>query len=267
MKSPSVQKQVTSTEESPHRQLEEMKKQLLADGVEFFVNSVLEPTVHIPTDGYQKDWPVDSQRVHDLLNMTFYELNDGHFLKSTSREMMLSIMREECRDGVRRLSENESARSENNPIVQGILYLMNKKPTLDVLTSVLGQDLRDLQDGDKISPRPPIPVFTNIFSRQLNRLVPVFKGMGIDVTVRHEVDGSHCKLERLPAFQKEPSDDSAPSSSDQSSDPNSITGTNLGIPDGADGGIRTDIPREPFQPSEQSSSVGRTAERREGGAK
>lgn len=222
--------------------VKDIESSLKEDKVQFFVNSVLEPTVHFPDDAYQKDWPVDSQRFHDYLNTTYHHLTK-QLLTPPLRELLLSLFREECRQGVRRLSENESSRSENNPIVQGILYLMNKQDDLDLLTSDLARQLFDLQKDGRIAQRPDIPTFTNVFSRQLNRLIPVFKGMAIEVTIRHEEDGSHCKMDRLPGFLTEP-DDSDDQSSLKASVATRSSATALGIADDTYGPIRMDGPRE-----------------------
>lgn len=50
--------------------------QLQEDKVEFFLNTHLEPTVLIPSDGFQTEWPVDSQRFQDLLVSVFYEISN-----------------------------------------------------------------------------------------------------------------------------------------------------------------------------------------------
>ena len=51
--------------------------QLQEDKVEFFLNTHLEPTVLIPSDGFQTEWPVDSLRFQDLLVSVFYEISNG----------------------------------------------------------------------------------------------------------------------------------------------------------------------------------------------
>ena len=37
----------------------EVIQRLKDDGVEFFISSSGQPTVHIPKDNFQKDWPAD----------------------------------------------------------------------------------------------------------------------------------------------------------------------------------------------------------------
>lgn len=171
--------------------------------VGFFLNSILEPTLHVPSDAFQQDWPVDSQRVSDLVTAVYYDQNET-ILPTVEREFVLSQIREECRAGGRRASETEAQQTEKDVIVQAVLYFMNDKEKFDNLTSVLLGHLRTIQLNDKIARHEEIPAFTNIFSRRLRRLVPVLKGYGVEIKPRHEEDGSYCELVRLATFQKEP---------------------------------------------------------------
>lgn len=172
------------------------------EGVQFFLNSILEPTIHVPGDAFQKDWPVDSQRVSDLVVAAYYAENEA-ILSAGEREFILSQIREECRAGGRRASETEATQTEKDVIVQGVLYLMNQQPEFDDQTCVLLGKLRTNQLEGKTAQHEEIPAFTNIFSRRLRRLIPVLKGYGIEVSMRHQEDGSYCKLVRLATFQRE----------------------------------------------------------------
>ena len=67
-----------------------------------FLNSRLEPTLHVPDDAFQQDWPAVSQRVQDLLTAIYYDISKGSVLKSSEREFLLAQIQEECRRGVRR---------------------------------------------------------------------------------------------------------------------------------------------------------------------
>jgi len=175
-----------------------------AEKLTFFLNSVLEPTVHISGDAFQKDWPVDSQRVTDLVTAVYYDQNET-ILSSAEREFILSQIREECRAGGRRASETEAPQADKDVIVQAVLYLMNEQPEpeFDDQTCVLLAKLRLIQIEAKTAQHEEIPAFTNIFSRRLRRLIPVLKGYGIEVSMRHQEDGSYCKLVRLATFQRE----------------------------------------------------------------
>jgi hypothetical protein len=95
----------TSTVPSVTATIEQLKK----DGLEFYLNSRLEPTVRIPNDAFQKEWPVDSQRVQDLLVAVHYDISEGGILRSLERDFLLAQLREECRNGGRRFSEFEGA--------------------------------------------------------------------------------------------------------------------------------------------------------------
>ena len=88
--------------------------QLQEDKVEFFLNTHLEPTVLIPNDGFQTEWPVDSQRFQDLLVSLFYEISNGEILKTNERDFLTAQIREECRKGGRRLTEPETTATDED---------------------------------------------------------------------------------------------------------------------------------------------------------
>ena len=92
----------------------EIYTQLQEDNVEFFLNTQLEPTVRIPTDGFQTEWPVDSLRFQDLLVSMFYEISNGGILKTSDRDFLMAQIREECRKGGRQLTEPEVAETEED---------------------------------------------------------------------------------------------------------------------------------------------------------
>ncbi len=227
-------------------------QQLREEEVQFFLNSILEPTVHIPGDAYQKDWPADSQRVCDFVTAAYYDLNVT-ILSSAEWEFILSQIREECRAGGRRASETEAPQTDKDVIVQAALHLVNERAEFDDLTSVLVGLLRTIQLNGKNAQHEEIPAFTNIFSRRLRRLIPVLKGYGVEVSLRHEEDGSYCSLKRLPGFQREPdsattlartADDASRQSSGQSSGGTATKGKEFRKADGADGETRFDDPKD-----------------------
>ena len=231
--------------------------QLQEDKVEFFVNTHLEPTVLIPSDGFQTEWPVDSQRFQDLLVSVFYEISNGGILKSNERDFLLAQIREECRKGGRRLTEPEAVETDEDVIVQAILLLANSMsknataPVFNDRTVVLLQRLQGFQRDGTIPCFQEIPIFTNIFSRRLTRLIPVLLGYGVQIDLSHAEDGSRCKLTRLETFKFEPSagkvqpsaDGWKSESSDQSSGTTSMPGKDLAPADDTDGDFRSDPPR------------------------
>ena len=165
--------------------------QLQEDKVEFFLNTQLEPTVLIPNDGFQKEWPVDSMRFQDLLVSVFYEISKGEILKSNERDFLMAQIREECRKGGRRLTEPETAETDEDVIVQAILALVNREPEFSNQTVILLKSLRKIQKEGCLSSSEEIPIFTNIFSRKLGRLIPVLRGYGIEVVMEHKESGNH----------------------------------------------------------------------------
>ena len=231
--------------------------QLQEDNVEFFLNTHLDPTVLIPNDGFQTEWPVDSQRFKDLLLSVFYEISNGRILKSSECDFLMAQIREECRKGGRRLTDSEAAETDQDLMVQAILYLVNSMPkdaTASVFngrTVVLQKRFEEFQKEGAIPCYPEIPTFTNIFSRRLARLVPVLRGYGVQIDLSHAEDGSRCKLTRLETFKLEPNsrqvqpsaDGWKSESSDQPSGTTSMPGKDLAPADDTDGDFRSDPPR------------------------
>jgi len=77
------------------------------DDCEFFLNSKMQPTITIPDDEFQNEWPADDQRIQDFIVSLHFELT-GEQLKSAERDFLLAQLREECRKGGRRFSEAEA---------------------------------------------------------------------------------------------------------------------------------------------------------------
>jgi len=246
----------------------EIYKQLQEDNVQFFLNTELEPTVRIPTDGFRTEWPVDSQRFQDLLVSMFYEISE-EILKSTDRDFLTAQIREECRKGGRELTEPEAAKTDEDVIVQTVVTLMNRVETFSGLTGLLSKELKKIQDANFLSSSEGIPAFTNIFSRKLNRRIPVLRGYGVDVVVEHKESGSHCTLKRMDSFQNEPlpeeivPDGSTNQSSAKSSGATPKTGAGLPPTDDADGEYRADPPKMTSRTSDPKNN----ASSKKGGAK
>jgi len=219
------------------------------EGVEFFVNSQLEPTIAIPEDHFQREWPVDSRRAQDYV-VSLWCHTCGGAPKPNETKCLFIQLREECRRGGRRLSEADTLDAERNPIIQAIMALMNDRDSFDERTAVLLQRLRRLQEEGLIGRTDRLPAFTNTFSRCLKRLTPVLRGVGVEVTLRHTEDGSYCRLQRLASFQVEKpvsrvaveADGSAIEPSAGSSGATAKVGTDLCSADASDGEIRVDTP-------------------------
>ena len=241
---------------------------LQEDKVEFFLNTQLEPTVRIPTDGFQTEWPVDSLRFQDLLVSMFYEISKG-VLRTSDRDFLMAQIREECRRGGRELTEPEAAKTDEDVIVQTVVALMNREPKFSDQTGVLSRKLQAIQTANSLPHSEGIPTFTNIFSRKLNRLIPVLRGYGVEVVMEHKESGSHCTLTRTETFQKEPlpeeivPDGSTNESSAEPSGATHRTGTGLPLADDADGGFRADPPMPLNGAGESKSPVAA----KKGGAK
>jgi hypothetical protein len=239
-------------------------KQLKEDEFEFFLNTDLEPTVLIPGDAFQNEWPVNSERFQDQLISVYYEISKGKILKTNDRDFLMAQIRLECHKGGRRLTEPEAEKTDKDVIVQAILALMNEQLEFSGQTAVLVNRLRKIQSEGKVSFSEEIPIFTNIFSRRLNRLIPVFRGYGIEVEMEHKESGSYCTLKRLETFQREPSvqeakaDGSMNQSSGQSSGANHNAGKQMRHSDDTDGEIRVEKEERAF--SSETPSTGQTSD-------
>lgn len=221
----------------------ETVKKMQEENWEFYLNSKNEPTIKIPGDVYQQEWPADSQRIQDLVQSYYYELSKGRGIRSADLSLLMALIREDCRKGGQRLAEFELPETDEDVIVQAMVYLMNQEDQFNDRTKELLKKLSGFQTEGKVSYHQEIPVFLNIFSRKLGRLIPTLKGYGIAVSIEHKEDGSHCMVRRLESFQLESPDDSESSASGSSSVTTSNEGTSLPLSDDTDGKIRSDAPR------------------------
>ena len=229
-------------EKTTECQLIEVFSQMREDGCEFFLSSQLCPNVKIPDDGFQQEWPADSQRIQDLVISLYYEATKKR-ITTSERDFLMALLREECRKGGRRYTEAESQETDRDVIVQAVLYHMNENESFTGRTIDLVKALCEAQKSGRISKVESIPEFTNIFSRRLRRLVPVLRGYGVAVTMEHKEEGSHCSLEKLDSFQKEPlADDIQAEASASSSDVTVRKGKDLPPTDDSDGENRVDPP-------------------------
>jgi hypothetical protein len=136
---------------------------------------------------------------------------------------------------------------------------------------LLQKRLGDLQATGALHYTDDIPVFTNIFSRRLRRLIPALKGYGVSVSIEHKEDGSHCTLDCLETFQSEPTiavtqaDASSVESSASSSDVTVRKGKDLPPTDDSDGENRVDPPISKRQTAaSEESTVTETCQESQG---
>lgn len=124
-----------------------------------------------------------------------------------------------------------------------VLYHVNKNGSFAGRTVDLVKALHEVKKSGQISEAESIPVFTNIFSRRLRRLVHVLRGYGVAVTMEHKEEGSHCTLEQLESFKREHlADDIQAKASGSSSDVTTRQGKDLPPPDASDRENRVDPP-------------------------
>jgi hypothetical protein len=215
--------------------LSKVIKQLIDDGKQFFVNSLLKPVVHIPDDPYQQYWEVTHERFLAHVSAVYHALTN-EYLKTADRDMLIELLKEECYKGGRRLTEVEAALVEKDSIVQAVLlFLRNRKDDFDGLTRNLLAELRkDFIQDRIVPPDPDFPILTNIFSRRLNQLVPALRDLGVSCQINHEEDGSHAKVQKLAHF-KPVADALEKKASGQPSAASADPPKGIAAPDGSDG--------------------------------
>ena len=213
--------------------------EMRSQGHEFFLNSANEPTVRVPTDAFQQDWPADSERITDLMQLLYHELVD----RLPSRQeltLSLAMLREECRNGGRRLSQAEVAERDGEPIIQAIHEFTNLNGEYHGRTAALLVMLRELHSNRCYHMGPGISPFIHVFSRKLRRLIPTLRGYGIGVSLVHHEDGSYCTTKKLDNFEMEVPD----GSTFVSSAVNGMSGKDLPPPDDTDGKLRIEPTQE-----------------------
>jgi len=183
--------------------LQDVIAEVVRVGVQFFVNTKNEPVVFLPDTPFQQYWPGDHDRVESYLAAVYYDLSGGGYIKPAELVAVIALLKDACYKGGRRLTELESPEVEREPIIQALLCFMNGVESFDGMTATLLGKLNEPDVRRKIRGIEDFPILTNIFSRRLNRLTPAIRGFGIEVSIWHEEDGSHCKLKRLPNFVKE----------------------------------------------------------------
>ena len=219
--------------------LKAVVEQMKQDGCEFFLDSSNQPTVMIKDDNFQQDWPANHERVQDHIISLYYELTDGQAVKSSELQLLLALLREDCRNGERRLSQAEEAETEGDVIVQTILCYLSANEGFDGRTCDLMRTLKEIEET-KLEFSSGIPVFLNVFSRRLRRRIPTLRGFGVGVVIEHKEQGSFCKLSRLENFQ---ADDSPDGSAEVSSDRSPSNGKGLAPADDTDGQTRKESRR------------------------
>lgn len=219
--------------------LQEVIAEVVRVGVQFFVNTKNEPVVFLPDTPFQQYWPAGHDRVESYLAAVYHDLSNGGYLKSAEQAAVVALLKDACYKGGRRFTELESPEAEKEPIIQALLHFLNNVESFDGMTATLLSKLNEPDIMRKVRGIEDFPILTNIFSRRLNRLTPVLRGLGIEVSIWHEEDGSHCKLKRLPNFAKE-ADALTRQSSANASVANTKKGKDFKPTDGSDGTERFD---------------------------
>src|SRR5688572_20715991 len=93
-----------SNDPQPEDPLSKVVVRLREEGVDFFLNTTLEPIVSSREDYFQQFWPSNSERVKDLVLVTYYEVN-GRLMSRAELMQLMAMLREECRIGGRRATD------------------------------------------------------------------------------------------------------------------------------------------------------------------
>jgi hypothetical protein len=179
-------------------------EQFHEEGLEFVLNSELRPVVVIPHNTLQPVVLVDSVDFKDHLIITWAEMFNGYILQGPDLSFLLCLIRAECRNGARIVTEIEAEKIEDNPIVQTILEYMNSVDKYDGPTRKLHEECRSIDKSKSASSYSQISPFLNSFGRELRRLIPALQGYGVDVEVEHTEAGSRTILRRNELFNSEP---------------------------------------------------------------
>lgn len=227
---------------------EKVVARLKDDGTEFALNSELVPIARIKEGGFQTEWEIDSQRFMDFLIATCIFNEETKVWKPFEMQVLLALLREDCRRGGRSLTEVEAKKVEADPIVQTLLSLMETHEDYFNLTAKLLDKLKEIECLRGSFSSKAITCFVSAFGSQLRRLAPALAGLGIEVTFSHRETGSHVRLRRLENFsflggvsaKPDDADGGFGMSSEWSSVVNSVLGRSLAPADGTDGETRID---------------------------
>jgi hypothetical protein len=213
-------------------------QRLKDDGIGFFVNTKLEPVLFIPDAAFEQYWLVDHDRVSAYIATTYLDGAES-FIRPAFLSALLMLIKEECYNGGRLFTEVEQVEAEREPIIQSLICCMNRIDSFEGMTAALLSKLNESDIRKSVSAVEQLPLLTNIFSRRLKRLTPKLRGLGIEVIIEHKEDGSHCRVSRLPHFEKEP-DDLRRQPSVESSAVSIVGGRDYVPTDGVDGNERVE---------------------------
>ncbi len=232
-------------------QLKDVVQQMGKDGCEFFVNSDNQPTVMIANDGFQQDWSANHERVQDYIIALYYDLSEGRSLKSADLQLLMALLREECRNGERRLSQDEEAKTDGDVILQAVLLYLSVNERFEGPTGELLENLIVIENK-KLNFNSELPAFLNVFSRRLRRRISLLRGFGVSVTLEHKEKGSFCTLTRMENFQAE---DDPDGSVVLSSAVSTGQGKGMAVADDTDGQTRKEGRRKTTESTDQKGGV------------
>ncbi len=179
-------------------------EQMQKEGIKLALNTDLKPIAKVPTYGYSPIVLIDSQDFKDLLIIVWAEMFDGKVIQGSDLAYLLCLIRAECRCGARILTEIESEKIEDDPLIQTVLELMGMMPKFDGPTKKLLDRLRVEDAALRKSGESIITPYVNGFSRALRRLTPVLMKCGVDVKIEHRESGSHTTLLKNSKFEAIP---------------------------------------------------------------
>ena len=175
--------------------LPHLVKELRRQGFEFFVDAKKSPRVKFPNE--TGDYPAGHVRIADTLRVIAYETRSEMLAKSEV-EFLLAVIRTECHRGGQRICDTNIKAAEASATFQAVLRFFTCRDQWEGRTTDFREELTRAQ-GDEAVPCY-LPVFTNVFSRELNRHRDALRHYGIEVQFTRRQDGSHIKLTRLPGF-------------------------------------------------------------------
>jgi hypothetical protein len=209
-------------------------------GLEVFCDQLRNPCVRLPDDLNDPIWPLYHQRVKAWF-ADHLQAEAGVFVTDKDLLPVLRVLEGRAWKAPRRPPSADPTwqQIERDPVALALIAYANQYGEYEGLTRELFQRLHrpDIQARLQLAGLShKFPINTQVLSRRINfkPLQHTLSVIGLDVSVEHKDDGSHCTLRmRRPAFVPEPDAifviPSASVSGGKERRPNK-----LGQPDGAD---------------------------------
>lgn len=161
-----------------------------------FCDELAHAYVELPDDPTESIWPLSGRRVKAWLSERFFEKSHC-ILSNRDLEAALLILEGRAWKNQRRPPMDDPTwhTIEKNPTAVALVMFANLNGGFDGRTRELFKTVTAAQITGRMGKlSSQLPSSVQAFSRHLKRLIPVLKVIGLEVTIGHQEDGSHCKL-------------------------------------------------------------------------